>query len=125
MSKAVPDGDDLYAVLREWAIARRVHTYLELSQQYQARTGAWFEPHGSWDAPLGSLNQRVHDALDAPALSALVVLKDKGQPGGAFWGCAPNVPPRPKGDVERLAEWSRIVGAVHSFSWPPALPDDG
>ncbi|HEX7604844.1 MAG TPA: hypothetical protein VF316_24665 [Polyangiaceae bacterium] len=115
--------DDLYVVLRQWAVAKpgQIHTYAELSQQYQARTGDWFEPHGSWDAPLGALNQRLH-ATGAPALSALVVLGDAKEPGGGFWGSAPSVPPRPKGEIARLAEWTRIVLAVHAYAWPTSLP---
>ncbi len=122
---ATPNIDDLYVVLRAWAVAKpgQINPYTELSRQYQARTSDWFEPHGSWDAPLGELNQHVYTAAGAPALSALVVLKkNPPEPGGGFWGCAPNVPARPKTDIERLAEWSRIVAEVHAYDWPPALP---
>jgi hypothetical protein len=124
MTRGAPDIDDVYAVLRTWAVAKpgQIHPYSELSRQYRDRTGEWFEPHGSWDRPLGALNQRLHDAIGAPALSALVVLKEVGEPGGAFWGCAPNVPPRPRSDIDRLAEWSRIVREVHAYDWPLALP---
>ncbi len=122
MGVGTPNLDDLYVVLRAWALAKQRRTYTELSHQYQARTGHWFEPHGSWDRPLGALNQRLHSAIGAPALSALVVLKDVGEPGAAFWGCAPNVPPRPRSEIDRLAEWSRIVGDVHAYDWPLAPP---
>lgn len=117
--------DDLYVVLRDWARARpgQIQPYAELSRQYHVRTGDRFEPHGSWDVPLGALNKRLHDATGAPALSALVVLKkDPPEPGGGFWGCAPNVPPRPRTPIERLAEWSRIVKAVHEYPWPDSMP---
>lgn len=115
--------DDLYVVLRAWAVAKpgQIHPYSELSKQYRDRTGDWFEPHGSWDRPLGELNRRLH-AAGAPALSALVVLKESQEPGAAFWGCSPNVPPRPKGDVERIAAWSKIVTDVYSHAWPPSMP---
>jgi len=123
MTTPTPNLDDLYVVLRGWAVAKpgQIHPYSELSRQYQARTGDWFEPHGSWDAPLGALNNRLH-AVGAPALSALVVLKETRIPGDDFWGSAPNVPARPKGEIERLAEWSKIVAKVHGYAWPNALP---
>jgi hypothetical protein len=122
MSPQKPNIDDVYKVLRVWAAAQQIHTYTELSGAYQARTNDWFEPHLSWDAPLGELNQRLYDAIGAPALSALVALKTEQEPGGSFWGCAPNVPARPATDIARLAEWARIVKDVHAYSWPVALP---
>lgn len=120
----MPDIDEVYAILRRWAVAKpgQIGTYTDLSGEYLTRTGNWFEPHGSWDAPLGNLNQHLFDALGAPALSALVVLKAEREPGGDFWGCAPNVPPRPATDIERLAEWARIVKDVHAYRWPATLP---
>jgi hypothetical protein len=121
MTKVTPNLDDLYVVLRSWALAKQMHTYTDLSREYQTRTGDWFEPHGGWDASLGALNQRLHSA-NAPALSALVILKDAKEPGSGFWGSAPSVPPRPKGEVERVAEWSNIVATVHGYAWPLALP---
>jgi hypothetical protein len=124
MATTNPSLDDLYVVLRAWAVARpgQIHTYTELSKQYQARTGDWFDPHGSWDEPLGALNQRLH-GFGAPALSALVVLnKDPPEPGGGFWGCAPSVPPRPRTEMQRLLTWQAIVKAVHTFRWPSSLP---
>jgi hypothetical protein len=122
MGEGKPEVDDVYAILRRWAVAKKIHTYTDLSVEYQARTGDWFEPHGSWDAPLGDLNQHLYDALEAPAISALVVLKAEREPGGNFWGCAPNVPSRPPTDIARLAEWARIVKDVHAYKWPAALP---
>lgn len=120
VTKLTPNIDELYAILREWAIQKKINTYTELSRAYQTRTGSWFEPHGSWDHPLGELNQRLSGS-GAPALSALVVLKRAQEPGAAFWGCASNVPPRPPSDMQRLAEWARIVKDVHSYRWPSAL----
>lgn len=125
MAPASPNLDALYVVLRAWAVAKpgQIHPYSELSRQYHARTGDWFEPHGSWDAPLGALNQRLHEVANAPALSAVVVLKkDPPEPGGGFWGSAANVPPRPKSDTQRLVTWSKVVAMVFAYAWPPALP---
>jgi hypothetical protein len=125
MDSASPNLDDIYVLLRSWAVARpgQIHPYSYLSQEYQARTGDWFEPHGTWDGPLGRLNNRLHATIKAPALSALVVLKkDPPEPGGGFWGSAPGVPARPRTDIERLAAWSRIVAEVHAYPWPNSLP---
>jgi hypothetical protein len=116
--------DDLYVILRAWAVAKpgKIQPYSELSRQYQARTSEWSDPHGSWDVPLGALNQRLHE-IGAPAISALVVLKkDPPEPGAGFWASAPSVPPRPKSDVARMSEWAKIVKAVHAHPWPLSLP---
>jgi hypothetical protein len=124
MVKPTPNLDDLYVVLRSHAVAKpgQLCTYTELSHQYKTRTGDWFEPHGSWDAPLGALNQRLHAAA-APALSAVVVLKgDPPEPGRGFWGSAPSVPPRPKSEMERLTTWQAVLQAVFVHPWPAALP---
>jgi hypothetical protein len=122
MSKTEPDLDEVYAILRLWAVAEKYRTYGELSQEYRARTGQWFDPHGSWDAPLGALNTHIHASFGGPALSALVVLKIEKEPGGGFWGCAPNVPSRPKTPDDRFDEWSRIVKEVFAYEWPATLP---
>lgn len=116
-----PDVGHLYAVLRQWAAAKKPQTYTQLSHDYHAKAGEWFEPHGSWDAPLGELNNLLA-TVGAPALSALVIRQETSEPGDGFWGCASNVPPRPKKDIDRLAEWSRIVKDVIAFNWPIALP---
>lgn len=116
-----PDIDTVYAVLRRWAKQRKPQTYTDLSRAYQSETGDWFEPHGSWDAVLGELNRRL-SGVGAPALSAVVVLRATNEPGAAFWGCAPNVPPRPKSDDDRLAEWTRIVNEIETYPWPEKLP---
>ncbi|KYF78754.1 hypothetical protein BE11_26280 [Sorangium cellulosum] len=41
-----PNLDALYVVLRTWAVAKhnQVRTYMQLSEDYKARTGDWFEP---------------------------------------------------------------------------------
>ena len=47
MVKPTPNLDDLYVVLRSYAVAKpgQPCTYTELSHPYKARTGDWFEPH--------------------------------------------------------------------------------
>jgi hypothetical protein len=112
--------DDLYMILRTWALAGRPQTYKRLSEAYQAQTGDWLHWHGSWDEPLGAINNRLA-AVGAPALSAVVILLDQNEPGGEFWGCAPNVPPRPRTDHARLAEWTRILNEVRAYPWPQTL----
>lgn len=118
-----PDVGHVYAVLRKWVVAgnARPQTYSQLSHDYGALTGEWFEPHGSWDAPLGELNNLLA-SIGAPALSALVILNDTKEPGDGFWGCAPNVPPRPKREIDRLTVWSGIVGDIGKFNWTASLP---
>jgi hypothetical protein len=116
-----PDIDQVYAVLRQWAADGKPQTYGDLSRDYHARTGHWFEPHGSWDAPLGDLNKHLA-SVGLPALSALVILHDANEPGAGFWGCAPTVPHRPRNDIQRITEWDRIVKTVIAQSWPPVLP---
>lgn len=116
-----PNLDDLYAVLCQWAAEGKPQTYGDLSRAYHARTGNWFEPHGSWDRPLGELNHRLY-RMGAPALSALVILQGANEPGGNFWGCAPNVPNRPSNDIDRMEEWTRIVSEVCTYRWPEVLP---
>lgn len=76
----------------------------------------------SWDGPLGELNRHQYRTLGAPALSAVVLKADTREPGGRFWDCVPNVPPRPTTDIDRLSEWSRILNEVHAYKWPAALP---
>lgn len=118
-----PDIRHVYAVLRHWATAgkARPQTYTELSHDYYALTGDWYEPHGNWDAPLGELNNLLAP-IGAPALSALVVLQVTKEPGDGFWGCAPNVPHRPKKEIDRLTEWSLIVTEIGKYKWPTTLP---
>lgn len=116
-----PDLNHVYAVLRQWALAGTPRAYSQLSHDYHTRTGVWFEPHGSWDAPLGELNNHLA-TVGAPALSALVILHGENEPGSGFWGCAPNVPHRPRDDIQRLTEWNQIVQAIFAHNWPAVLP---
>lgn len=116
-----PNLENLYTILRQWAQAGEPQSYGDLSRAYQAQTGDWFEPHGTWDALLGELNRRLA-GVRAPALSALVILQGANEPGAGFWGCAPNVPNRPANDVDRVAVWTDIVTAVCNYPWPEAFP---
>lgn len=113
--------DTVYNILKSWAANQTPRTYTDLSTAYEGETGEWYEPHGSWDAPLGELNNLLANA-GAPAISALVILKDKNEPGGNFWGCAPNVPCRPKDELTRLSEWKKILDEVISYDWPSNIP---
>lgn len=115
-----PDIDVVYSILREWAGRGEPRTYADLSREYQSRTGDWLEPHGNWDGPLGDIN-RILAAKSAPALSALVILQDRNEPGGGFWGCANNVPSRPSSESERIREWNRILKDVIGHKWPRSL----
>src|SRR5438034_1114873 len=115
------DLENLYAVLAP--VARRRPGgqifYSDLSQQYFDRTNEWYEPHGSWDYPLGDLNRMLH-TVGWPPLSAVVVLKDDGEPGGLFWESSPNIPRRPADPVARIALYGQILGQVHEAPWPEA-----
>ncbi len=91
-------------------------SYSDLSNRYMEKTGELYDHHGNWDKPLGLLNRELA-AIGAPALSALVVLKGKNEPGGKFWGCASNVPERPKTPDERFSEWVKILNAVFAYDW--------
>jgi len=103
-------------ILVEWAKTKTPKTYSDLSDAYMKKTGEWYEPHGSWDVPLGQLNNSLA-ANGAPAISALVVLKRQNEPGGNFWGCAPNVPERPKNEMDRLVKWKEILDDVFAYDW--------
>lgn len=113
--------EHVYAVLRQWATTKQPQSYRRLSHDYHALTGAWFEPHGSWDTPLGELNKHLA-SVGAPALSALVILQGNNEPGAGFWGCAPNVPHRPREGIQRVTEWNRIVQEVIAHNWSATLP---
>lgn len=116
-----PSIDIVYEILKEWAIQKTPRSYTNLSEVYRAKTGDWYEPHGSWDTPLGQLNNALANA-GAPAISALVILKEANEPGGNFWGCAPNVPERPKDDITRLLEWNKILNNIFVYQWSDSIP---
>lgn len=111
----------IYEILIKWAQSKTTKTYTELSSEYHAITNEWFEPHGSWDNPLGQL-ANILSVADAPPLTSLVILKDQNEPGGDFWGCAPNVPSRPKKTLTRMTEWMRMVNECYSYNWPIRMP---
>jgi hypothetical protein len=120
----------LYAILRSVALGqlpsaalgKGLIAYSELSQRYQDVTDHWFEPHGSWDDPLGELNAVLEDH-GYPALSAVVVLKDRDRlgPGEGFWKC-PGVGPRPSNPEARFLRWNEILKNVYATAWPEGLP---
>lgn len=126
MAKSTPDVAVVYNILKSWAESRNpIRHYSDLSRDYLTATKVSLPPHGSWDRVLGDLNRRLYAATPSlPALSALVTLKGATyqEPGGDFWGCAPNVPPRPKTDEDRVAVWGDIVKHVLAAKWPPSLP---
>lgn len=107
----------LYTILVKWSNERQARTYSELSHEYHRVTGDWLEPHGSWDHPLGELANLVCSS-GAPAITSLVVLKDKNEPGGDFWGCAPNVPSKPRDEMGRITEWVRMTNECFAHTWP-------
>jgi hypothetical protein len=115
------DLEVLYSILAEVARNQGQITYGQLSQRYLDLTQDWHEPHGSWDAPLGQLNQLL-DTIRWPPLSAVVVLQDIREPGGRFWESCPNIPARPSNDIERIALYGRLLGDVHSARWPETIP---
>jgi hypothetical protein len=119
------DLEHLYSILasvaRQEGASLGQITYSDLSQAYLDRTGEWHEPHGSWDQPLGDLNLMLH-ALRWPPLSAVVVLKDGGEPGGLFWESCPSIPPRHPDEVTRIAMYSRILERVLGAPWPEVIP---
>lgn len=93
-----------------------VLTYSELSQAYYNCTGIYHEPHGSWDAILGTINNQLY-TKEAPPISAIVILKGKNEPGGGFWGCSPNVPNRPKTEEEKITVWMEILEDIGNYDW--------
>ena len=64
----------------------------------------------------------VRKIRPAFARGSLVILQGQNEPGGGFWGCAPNVPHRPRNDIQRITEWNRIVQDVIAYNWPLTLP---
>ena len=118
--------DTLYAVLIGRIVNGNANLlfYSQLSEMYERLTGVAVDYHRGWRKPLGELNQRLC-RVGAPALSALVVLKPRShetpEPGPGFWGCADNVPPRPKNAMTRLETWNRILLDLQGYDWPPSL----
>lgn len=125
---AAPAIDQIYQVLRQWAVDRKLQISGDLSRDYKKTAGRWFEPYGSWDVPLGGLHKRLASvglpALPAlSALSALVILQEANEPGAGYWACTPNVPYRPRNDIRRITECDRIVKNVIAQSTSTVLPE--
>lgn len=103
----------LYEILRE--VARQgekdenkgIITYGNVSKEYEIITGILHSPHGTWDHPLGQINERCNNNI-LPPISAVVVLQDNHLPGNGFWGSAPNVPNRPLVESKILSTWFEI-----------------
>ena len=115
------DLEVLYTILREAARKKKPITYGTLSQVYTQKTGMWREPHGTWDYPLGALNNWLHRA-GLPAITVLVVTAETMEPGSGFWGSCPLVPARSTDGGERLAACVRIQAEVYNTRWPFSLP---
>lgn len=115
-----PDIEIIYQILAKWAENKTPKTYKDLSNEYYTMTGEVYSPHGTWDRPLGKLNKMLAE-INAPAITALVVLSSTQMPGGSFWGCAANVPSKPKNTDATIAEWIKILNLVLSYPWPTDL----
>ncbi|HUY89912.1 MAG TPA: hypothetical protein VMV10_14345 [Pirellulales bacterium] len=124
--QARPDLDILYRILVRTAQNQKTMSYEDLSNEYQRETGAWYHYHGTWDRPLGELNNRLYAAQRFPPLSAVVTYKPQtGEeliPGDGFWGSAPNVPERPRSSDRRQEVWAEILNRVYAADWPDQLP---
>ncbi|MBF0388937.1 MAG: hypothetical protein HQK71_02420 [Desulfamplus sp.] len=116
-----PSVEVIYKILVGWSQTTGPQYYKSLSEEYQNMTGQWYEPHGSWDKPLGEINVRLAE-INAPPITVLVFLKGKNEPGGNFWGCADNVPEKPKNDTQRINKVFEIVKDVKEYHWPANLP---
>src|ERR1041385_2430325 len=89
----------LYTLLRSVAEAKGILSYEDLSRLYHEAGGEWFEPHETWEGPLGRINGYTR-AAGLPPLSALVTYQPRQEgnfepPGGSFWD-SPGVPPKPR-----------------------------
>ncbi|WED76331.1 hypothetical protein [Aeromonas allosaccharophila] len=113
--------DVIYQILTKWAKKQTLHTYTDLSNEYLSLTNEWHAPHGSWDQPLDKLANIISYA-GHPPLTSLVILISKQEPGNDFWGCAPNVPSRPRNPLVRVTEWMKMVHKCYSHNWPVTLP---
>lgn len=113
----------LYAILREWAAQEAVKSYTDLSHEYMRRSSHWVGPE-EWAPYLFWINERVH-TIGAPALSSIIGTKREdsvSEPGFGFWEGGPQVPARPKKEIDRLLIWAGIVKQVHQFDWPKVMP---
>ncbi|MFN5297832.1 MAG: hypothetical protein ACK5HA_05995 [Planctomycetaceae bacterium] len=111
----------LYGILRGVAANRGVITYAQLSDAYPNAEGDPINPQYGWNQPLGELNVSLHRA-GCPPLSAVVISQERNEPGNGFWGSAPNVPPRPTNEIERLETWHGLLDQVYGHRWPEQFP---
>jgi hypothetical protein len=111
----------LYGILRGVAANEGVISYAQLSGAYLNAEGGWIEPQYGWNEPLGRLNVSLHRA-GCPPLSAVVISQERNEPGNGFWGSAPNVPPRPANENERLETWHALLAQVYRHNWPEQFP---
>jgi len=125
-----PDVHVLYRILVSTARHGSTMFYEEVSDAYERETGVWHHYHGTWDLPLGRINNILHEQpRPLPALSAVVVKKpdlhsnEQPLPGGEFWGCCPSVPARPRSRDRQIELWSGILRDVYEADWPDELPD--
>lgn len=121
-----PDLAVVYRILLRRARNGSTMSYEDLSNDYERETGVYYHYHGSWDEPLGDLNNRLYAARHFPPLTAVVTYKpgtgEELLPGNAFWGCAPNVPQRPRSADRRQEVWADILNQIYSADWPNDLP---
>ena len=122
-----PDLEVLYRILVQTARRRTTMSYEDVSHAYEQRMGIWYHYHGTWDEPLGQINNIVYERVPTlPALSAVVIKKPpdhkQGMPGGAFWGCCPSVPNQPRNTLRRIEVWSQILNDIYATYWPDELP---
>ena len=111
----------LYGILRGVAQSNGVIAYTGLSNAYLNAEGGSIDPQYGWNEPLGELNVSLHGA-GCPPLSAVVISQERNEPGNGFWGSAPNVPPRPTNEIERLETWHGLLDQVYGHRWPEQFP---
>jgi hypothetical protein len=121
--RAGVDLPTLYRVLCDVARSRPTtpFTYTRLSDAYARRTHVQFDPHGTWDTPLDTINRRL-ECAGFPPISALVVTQDSGMPGPGFWGTCARTQNVGRNADERLLEYARILNDVYDANWPVELP---
>ena len=118
----LPEHRVVYEILVSWAKAKpgKAGFYSTLSDEYERVKGERFSAHQTWDDPLGAINNIVA-RWGAPAISVLVITQKLNEPGGGFWGCADNVPARPKSTMQRVEVLTEIRNAVFAYDWPATL----
>jgi hypothetical protein len=121
---------DVYDILIWTARVKETISYTRLSEEYRSKKHTYYPPRGTWDVPLGEINNILYAySNEFPALSAVVVHKpsypgEETLPGDGFWGCCPNVPPKPPTLDEQKDVHRRILRMVWDTKWPDRLPPD-